>query len=212
MPDEVVHQEKWRLALGLLDTLGEWQLKAPVVVADAGYGVSTSFRLGLQQRGPAYVLALTGKEVAHPEAVGRRPAHPDTPGRMAGRAGRSDGLLDIEPACHHPGRRPGAVGENALALGWGTHALAPLSFRAATYSGIFTLLPMLTGRGREHHGEILREANALVTRASCVPCRTGPATPSPTWRTPTGPWRAVILAFDGHQGRGERLADMCVGF
>ncbi|AXQ58761.1 transposase [Streptomyces koyangensis] len=94
VPDEVVHQEKWRLALGLLDTLGEWQLKAPVVVADAGYGVSTSFRLGLQQRGPAYVLALTGKEVAHPEAVGRRPAHPDTPGRMAGRAGRSDGLLD----------------------------------------------------------------------------------------------------------------------
>lgn len=25
----------------VLDTLGEWQLKAPVVVADAGYGVST---------------------------------------------------------------------------------------------------------------------------------------------------------------------------
>ncbi|MEV5802353.1 transposase [Streptomyces collinus] len=42
------HQEKWRLALGLLDTPSEWQLKAPVVVADAGYGVSTPFRLGLQ--------------------------------------------------------------------------------------------------------------------------------------------------------------------
>lgn len=39
VPDEVVHQEKWRLALGLLDTLGEWQVKVPVVVADAGYGV-----------------------------------------------------------------------------------------------------------------------------------------------------------------------------
>ncbi|GGQ33125.1 hypothetical protein GCM10010249_59630 [Streptomyces roseolilacinus] len=67
VPDHVVHQEKWRLALGLLDTLGEWRLKAPVVVADAGYGVSTPFRLGLQQRGLSYVLALTGKEVAHPE-------------------------------------------------------------------------------------------------------------------------------------------------
>jgi len=47
-------------------------------------------------------------------------------------------------------------------LGWGTHALAPLSFRAATYSGVFTLLPLLTGEGRANHGAILREASALV--------------------------------------------------
>ncbi|MEH0518899.1 transposase [Streptomyces stelliscabiei] len=67
VPDGTGHQEKWRLALGLLDTLAAWRLKAPVVVADAGYGVSTPFRLGLEQRGLAYVLALTGKEVAHPE-------------------------------------------------------------------------------------------------------------------------------------------------
>jgi hypothetical protein len=51
VPDEVVHQEKWRLVLGLLDRLAEWQLKAPGLVADAGYGVSTLFRLGLEQRG-----------------------------------------------------------------------------------------------------------------------------------------------------------------
>nr|WP_235618360.1 transposase [Streptomyces sp. CB02400] len=74
VPDGTGHQEKWRLALGLLDSLTAWQLKAPVVVADAGYGVSTPFRLGLEQRGPAYVLALTGKEVAHPE--GARPHRP----------------------------------------------------------------------------------------------------------------------------------------
>lgn len=47
-------------------------------------------------------------------------------------------------------------------LGWGTHALAPLSFRAATYSGVFTLLPLLTGKGRQHHGDILAEAARLV--------------------------------------------------
>jgi NADPH:quinone reductase-like Zn-dependent oxidoreductase len=47
-------------------------------------------------------------------------------------------------------------------LGWGTHPLAPLSFRAATYSGVFTLLPMLTGKGRVHHGEIMREATRLI--------------------------------------------------
>ena len=53
-------------------------------------------------------------------------------------------------------------GHVVSALGWGTHALAPLSFKSATYSGVFTLLPMLTGEGRAHHGEILREAAALI--------------------------------------------------
>jgi len=47
-------------------------------------------------------------------------------------------------------------------LGWGQHSLAPLSFRGASYSGVFTLMPLLTGKGREHHGQILREAAALV--------------------------------------------------
>jgi NADPH:quinone reductase-like Zn-dependent oxidoreductase len=47
-------------------------------------------------------------------------------------------------------------------LGWGQHSLAPLSFRSATYSGVFTLAPLLTGKGREHHGAILREAAALA--------------------------------------------------
>ena len=60
-------------------------------------------------------------------------------------------------------------GHVVSALGWGTHALAPLSFRAATYSGVFTLLPMLTGEGRAHHGEILREATRLVERPASRP-------------------------------------------
>lgn len=47
-------------------------------------------------------------------------------------------------------------------LGWGTHSLAPLSFRAATYSGVFTLLPLLTGRERIHHGDIMSEATKLA--------------------------------------------------
>jgi NADPH:quinone reductase-like Zn-dependent oxidoreductase len=54
-------------------------------------------------------------------------------------------------------------------LGWGTHALAPLSFRAATYSGVFTLLPMLTGQGRAHHGEILEQAAKLVEAGQLLP-------------------------------------------
>ena len=47
-------------------------------------------------------------------------------------------------------------------LGWGTHALGPLSFKTATYSGVFTLLPLLTGEGLAHHGEIMARATALA--------------------------------------------------
>jgi len=53
-------------------------------------------------------------------------------------------------------------GHVVSALGWGTHALAPLSFREATYSGVFTLHPLLTGERRAHHGEMLREATRIV--------------------------------------------------
>ncbi len=54
-------------------------------------------------------------------------------------------------------------------LGWGTHALAPLSFRAATYSGVFTLLPMLSGKGRQQHGQILNETAKLVDAGRMKP-------------------------------------------
>lgn len=53
-------------------------------------------------------------------------------------------------------------GHVVSALGWGTHSLAPLSFRAGSYSGVFTLIPLLTGRYREHHGQILRKAAELA--------------------------------------------------
>lgn len=54
-------------------------------------------------------------------------------------------------------------------LGWGTHSLAPLSFRSATYSGVFTLYPLISGRGRAHHGEILTAATALIDEGRIVP-------------------------------------------
>jgi NADPH:quinone reductase-like Zn-dependent oxidoreductase len=54
-------------------------------------------------------------------------------------------------------------------LGWGTHSLAPLSFRGASYSGVFTLLPLLTGEGRAHHGAILEQVGALVDAGRLTP-------------------------------------------
>lgn len=54
------------------------------------------------------------------------------------------------------------TGHVVSCLGWGEHSLAALSFRGATYSGVFTLLPLLTGKGRKHHGEILAEATRMA--------------------------------------------------
>ena len=61
------------------------------------------------------------------------------------------------------------TGHVVSCLGWGTHKLAPLSFRGATYSGVFTLMPMLTGKGRAHHGEILRDAARLAEAGKLKP-------------------------------------------
>jgi SRSO17 transposase len=108
IPDQVRHREKWRLALDMLDeATGEWDVPRRPVVADAGYGDATEFRLGLTDRGLTYVLAVTPTATAYPaQAVpttaawggtGRPPGprYPDKPvdlktlvmeaGRSAGR-------------------------------------------------------------------------------------------------------------------------------
>ncbi|CAM5579436.1 IS701 family transposase ISSav4 [Streptomyces alboniger] len=50
VPDDIGHVSKGRLALGLLDRLAKWLGPVPVIVADAGYGRSVSFRLALEAR------------------------------------------------------------------------------------------------------------------------------------------------------------------
>jgi NADPH2:quinone reductase len=61
------------------------------------------------------------------------------------------------------------TGHVVSCLGWTTHSLAPLSFRGATYSGVFTLMPLLTGQGQAHHGEILRQVAALADGGKLSP-------------------------------------------
>ena len=82
IPDRIRHREKWRLALDMLDQItgppagdgvedgdrvdgGGWGLPGRTIVADAGYGDTTGFRLGLQQRGLPYVVAVKGSTSAH---------------------------------------------------------------------------------------------------------------------------------------------------
>ncbi|MBB3313129.1 NADPH2:quinone reductase [Rhizobium sp. BK196] len=60
-------------------------------------------------------------------------------------------------------------GHVVTSLGWGTHSLAPLSFKGATYSGVFTLAPLLTGEDRAHHGGILKQVAARVEAGSLMP-------------------------------------------
>lgn len=54
-------------------------------------------------------------------------------------------------------------------LGWGAHALAPLSFKQATYSGVFTLHSLLADEGRDHYGEILHAAARMAERGHLRP-------------------------------------------
>ena len=53
-------------------------------------------------------------------------------------------------------------GHIASCAAFGEHALATGSLRCATLSGVFVLLPMLSGERRAHHGEVLRKVTQLV--------------------------------------------------
>jgi NADPH:quinone reductase len=61
------------------------------------------------------------------------------------------------------------TGHAVSCLGWGSHSLAPLSFRGASYSGVFTLLPLITGESRAHHGKILAQAAGLAEAGKLRP-------------------------------------------
>lgn len=50
-----------------------------------------------------------------------------------------------------------------------SHNLAPGSLRCMTLSGVFVLLQMLSGKGRSHHGEILRKAAQLAEAGQLKP-------------------------------------------
>src|SRR5262245_17978474 len=69
VPDAEQHRPTWQLALELLDELAGWGLAPPVILADAAYGEVGEFRLGLEQRGLAYVVQVPGTISAYPEDV-----------------------------------------------------------------------------------------------------------------------------------------------
>lgn len=76
IPARVRFQEKWRLALTLLDRVGRAGIDLELVTADAGYGDILGFRSGLEQRQLRYVLGISGQCAVW---IGRPPA--DLPAR-----------------------------------------------------------------------------------------------------------------------------------
>jgi SRSO17 transposase len=71
IPAAVQFQEKWRLALTLLDRVRRAGIDLDLVTADAGYGDTLDFRRALQQRGLRYVLGVSGQTAVW---IGRPPA------------------------------------------------------------------------------------------------------------------------------------------
>ncbi|HKA58334.1 MAG TPA: IS701 family transposase [Gemmatimonadales bacterium] len=61
IPPRVRFQEKWRLALTLVDRVRRAGIEVTLVAADAGYGDILEFRTGLDHRTLAYVLGVSGK-------------------------------------------------------------------------------------------------------------------------------------------------------
>jgi SRSO17 transposase len=76
IPEEVGFEEKWRLALRLVDTARSWDLQDRPVVADSGYGDCVEFREGLEERRLHYVVGVTGTAVAWPPGVIPLPPKP----------------------------------------------------------------------------------------------------------------------------------------
>jgi NADPH:quinone reductase-like Zn-dependent oxidoreductase len=70
-------------------------------------------------------------------------------------------------ACFHALKR--YTGHVVSCLGRGMYDITPLSFRGTSYSGVFTLFPLLSGVGQAHHGEILRRTAECVDAGKLTP-------------------------------------------
>ena len=73
VPDDIVFQRKWEIAIDLLDDALGWGLVPRLVLADAGYGDSTEFRDALVERGCPYLVGISGSHHTWPPGSNPRP-------------------------------------------------------------------------------------------------------------------------------------------
>jgi len=76
VPQDIRHQEKWRIALEQIDHLLEEDLPPAPVVADSGYGDVTAFREALTQRGFSYAVGIKGGTTVWRSGEGPLPPKP----------------------------------------------------------------------------------------------------------------------------------------
>ncbi|MBM4109707.1 MAG: IS701 family transposase [Phycisphaerae bacterium] len=81
IPDSVLFQTKWQIALLGIDRLLGDEIPAAPVLADAGYGDVVAFREGLTARGLSYVVGLSPNTTVWPPGQGPLPPLPRRPGQ-----------------------------------------------------------------------------------------------------------------------------------
>ena len=122
VPERVRHEPKWRLALDMIDELRAWGLEPPAVLGDGAYGDITELRLGLEERGIAYVMDVKAATSALPEdARAERPAYQGAGRPPAARHRRPFASLRELAVAGGPGR--------ARAITWREGARGPMSSR-----------------------------------------------------------------------------------
>ena len=130
IPDTIRHRTKWSLALEMIDEAAAWGWAPPAVVADAGYGDTTGFRLGLDARSIPYVLAVKASTSAYPfEAV------PETVPAASGRG---------RPSAPRYRDNPSSLRDIALTAG--RRQLRQVTWRRGTRTGPVNKLASMTSR------------------------------------------------------------------
>lgn len=140
IPEDVEFEEKWRIALDLLDDGLGWDVPKHVVTADAGYGDSSDFRKGLRERELRYVVGVTGTAMVWPPGVCPNPPPQRKPRQM--------GRTRTKWTPPREGQQPMSMADLAASL-------SPSAYRKVTWrtgtrgpqSGRFAAVRIRTARG-----------------------------------------------------------------
>jgi SRSO17 transposase len=133
-PDACAFKTKWQIALDLLDEIRAERLPHAVVVADAGYGVATELRDGLDRRQEHYIVGLLGEEVVLsepprwvPHVPKRKRGRPATRAYLAEDGPRPVAIhtlaesLERTTHCWREGTKGKLEAEFAWVRGWPVH-------------------------------------------------------------------------------------------
>lgn len=96
VPEDVVFQKKWEIALDQLDAAAGWGVANHVVLGDAAFGDVTDFRVALEERGRSYMLGAASTLKVW--APGMGPIPPEAqPKSKRGRPRTKYKTGDVEP-------------------------------------------------------------------------------------------------------------------